>query len=344
MEMLLRGNILYYRTIMLICVVIKIYFFSHIKASYICQKDQLLSKVCESPCITQVGLSVVRVTFSDFLVNSECVKTTFITYWKSNTTHYNPIDVQLDNRDVWKQDCTYGMQKTNNFISQPQVKPTKQSKEIPNLGSKHIVDMDTNDKYMYLHGLSIGETYSFKLRIELNKGVDSRTEFSSPQDTITLTSNRTFKDDGLVGNVNQGSCCDVRSMPYVLNKDNGECMLKVSPYQDTFSLNTFMFSLLIFCLLVVVVANMIFHFKKFLTDRRYYQTSRIDAAEVSFKYTNQEEMHPDILMSTHRDTNQRYHTMNESLVKHSTITIRLPPHNDDFLIEELKSRLTRQSI
>ena len=83
---------------------------------------------------------------------------------------------------------------------------------------------------------------------------------------------------------------------------------------------------------------MVFHLKKLLVDRTRYRASRIKSAEVSFKNLTTEEMHPDILMSS------RGNTMNHSLQKHSTITIRLPSYGEELLFEALKSRLTRQSI
>ena len=85
---------------------------------------------------------------------------------------------------------------------------------------------------------------------------------------------------------------------------------------------------------------MIFHLKKLVLDRRWYQNSRVESGEVAFKYiTEPEEIHPDMLATLSRNS-----TMNRTLLKNSTITIRLPPHGEELLVEELKSRLSRQSI
>ena len=59
-------------------------FFEHIKAVDPCQDEQILSNICESPCVAQVGLSIVRVTINNFHANSKCVETASILYWSSD--------------------------------------------------------------------------------------------------------------------------------------------------------------------------------------------------------------------------------------------------------------------
>ena len=163
-------------------------------------------------------------------------------------------------------------------------------------------------------------------------------DFSSRQVKISLSTEELFKEAGFIGNVKQGSCCNVKNLQYILDENKGECVRERTSKEKGFNINTFLLCLLIFLLLFIVIANMMFHLKKLLVDRRCYRTSRIESAEVIFKTMNTEEMHPDILMSS------RGNTMNQSLLKQSTITIRLPPHGEELLFEELKSRLTRQSI
>ena len=339
MNKFIEGNVNRYPAILVLLWVMKLCSLSYINTTDPCQEEQIRLNICESPCVVQVGLSILRVTFNDFLVNSECVKRSSINYWLANSSKSNGIELELENNEVWKQDCTYSGRNIKNFMS-------SQHGNVVKLKPKRMIEVEKdnyfrilkNHKYTYLHGLKIGGTYLLQLKINLNKNIRGRMDFSSRRVKITLSTEHLFNEDGLIGNVNQGSCCNVRNLQYILDESKGECVGETILEENGFNFNTFLLCLLIFLLLVIVIINMIFHLKKLLVDRRGYHTSRIQSAEVSFKNLNSEEIHPDILMSS------RGNRMNQSLLKHSTITIRLPPHGEELLFEELKSRLTRQSI
>lgn len=340
MNKFIEGNVNRYLAILGLLWVMKLCSLRYINATDPCQKEQLYSNICESPCVTQVGLSILRVTFNDFFVNSECIKKSSISYWMVNGNQSTAIEVELENNEVWKQDCTYSGRKIKHYMSsahQNFVKP--KPKRIIEVVKEQSFRIIRNHKYTYLQGLKIGGTYLLQLKISLNKSIRGRKDFSSLQVRINLSTEELFKKAGFIGNVNQGNCCNVRNLPYFLDESKGECVREITLKEKGFNINTFLLFLLIFLLLFIVIINMIFHLKKLLVDRRrYHNTRSIESTEVFFKNMNPEEMHPDILMSS------RCNTMNPSLLKHSTITIRLPPHGEELLFEELKSRLTRQSI
>ena len=48
---------------------------SFVNATNPCENEQFYLNICESPCVTQVGLSILRVTFNSFFVDSEWKKT-----------------------------------------------------------------------------------------------------------------------------------------------------------------------------------------------------------------------------------------------------------------------------
>ena len=322
--------------IFLIFCVFNLSFFGYIKSTDPCQKEQIGFNICESPCVSQVGLSILRVTFNNFLVSSKCVKEAHLSYWLTNSSRNNAIDVKLINNEVWKQDCTLSGVKNNNIISQSK----QHVKEKHNLNSEVGVRMVKQDKYIYLHGLNIGAAYTLQLNVILNNGINGRTQFLSQPTWIILTIEEWLKENGLIGSTNQGRCCEPRSMMYHLDDFNGYCVRTASEGEEGFNFNTFLLSLLIFLLLVIVIVNMIFHLKKLALDRRWYQNSRVESGEVAFKYISEpDEIHTDTLATLSRNN-----TMSQTLLKNSTITIRLPPHGEELLIEELKSRLTRQSI
>ena len=322
--------------IFLIFCVFNLSFFGYIKSTDPCQKEQIGFNICESPCVSQVGLSILRVTFNNFLVSSKCVKEAHLSYWLTNSSRNNAIDVKLINNEVWKQDCTLSGVKNNNIISQSK----QHVKEKHNLNSKVGVRMVKQDKYIYLHGLNIGAAYTLQLNVILNNGINGRTQFLSQPTWIILTIEEWLKENGLIGSIYQGRCCEPRRMMYHLDNFNGYCVRTASEGEEGSNFNTFLLSLLIFLLLVIVIVNMIFHLKKLALDRRWYQNSRVESGEVAFKYISEpDEIHTDTLATLSRNN-----TMSQTLLKNSTITIRLPPHGEELLIEELKSRLTRQSI
>ena len=325
--------------IFLVICVFNLSFFGYIKSSDPCQKEQIGFNICESPCVSQVGLSILRVTFNNFLVSSECVKEAHLSYWPTNSSRNNAIDVKLISNEVWKQDCTLSEVNKNKIISNSKQQFISHVKEH-NLNSKLGVRRVKQDKYIYLHGLNIGGAYTLQLNVILNNGIYGRTQFLSQPTWIILTIEEWLKENGLIGNINQGRCCEPRKMMYHLDDINGYCARTALKQQEGFNFNTFLLSLLIFLLLVIVIVNMIFHLKKLALDRRWYQNSRVESGEVAFKYISEpDEIHPDILAPLSRNN-----TMSQTLLKNSTITIRLPPHGEELLIEELKSRLTRQSI
>ena len=349
--MLLHGKLFHdLSNVLLSYMVIRMCFFEHIKAIDPCQDEHILSNICESPCVAQVGLSIVRVTINNFHANSKCVETASILYWKTNSSKTMATEVRLNDVDAWRQDCTYGIYQNNKrqLAMKNKINTAKQAKDASSTLREMVPPKKANGKYTYLHGLAIGGEYYFKLKIQLTSNFGGRSIFYSHQDTISLSSStKLFKDDGLVGNVNQGSCCNMQSsFQYLVNKWDGECILKPHPHQSDHSANTFMLFLLIFILLAIVIVNMVFHFKKLLMDRRYYQRSRIENAEVAFMSidTEDQQQHPDILAPNYQNN------LNETLLRNSTITIRLPPnyeHNSrsqELLFEELKNRLSTQSI
>lgn len=241
---------------------------------------------------------------------------------------------------MWKQDCTLSEVNKNKIISNSKQQFISHVKEEHNLNSKLGVRRVKQDKYIYLHGLNIGGAYTLQLNVILNNGIYGRTQFLSQPIWIILTIEEWLKENGLIGNINQGRCCEPRSMMYHLDDINGYCVRTASKQEEGFNFNTFLLSLLIFLLLVIVIVNMIFHLKKLALDRRWYQNSQVESGEVAFKYISEPDViHPDILAPLSRNN-----TMSQTLLKNSTITIRLPPHGEELLIEELKSRLTRQSI
>ena len=338
-------NIIRYPHIFLLCCVITLCFPNYAKANEesTCQKEQIRFNICDSPCVAQVGLKILRATFNNFLINSECVERASIIYWLTNSSKNSALEVTLDNNDVWKQDCTFSRQIKSNLPTKTPESRVRQNKGVYNLQKEASFRTVSNDKYTYLHGLTIGGRYSMQFKIKLSQGIDGRTEFFSRQERITLSIDGVFKEDGMVGNVNQGSCCKVRSTQYILDVLNGECKIQKSTKREDYNINTFLLSLLIFLLLAFVVLNMIFHLRKLIIDRRWYQSRRTDSAQVSFKNFNPEEIHPDILLSSRHNT-MPHRNHQSTLMKNSTITIRLLPHGEELLIEELKSRLSRQSI
>ena len=118
---------------------------SYINATKSCQKEQLYFNICESPCVTQVGLSILRVTFNDFFVNSECIKKSSISYWMVNGSKSTEVEVEIENNEVWKQDCTYSGRKFQDFMSS---KP----KRIMEVEKEQYSRILKNHKYTYLHG------------------------------------------------------------------------------------------------------------------------------------------------------------------------------------------------
>ena len=92
-------------------------FFSCIKSTDLCHKDQIGFDICEPVCVSQVGLSILRVTFNHVLISSECVKEAHLSYWLSNSSRNNAIDVKLLKNEVWKQDCTLSAINNNHVVS-----------------------------------------------------------------------------------------------------------------------------------------------------------------------------------------------------------------------------------
>ena len=317
-------------------------FFGCIKSTDPCHKDQIGFDICEPVCVSQVGLSILRVTFNHVLISSECVKEAHLSYWLSNSSRNNAIDVKLLKSEVWKQDCTLSAVNNNHVVSTSNHRFNQNVKEIHISKNKFSVRTVQNDKYLYLHGLNIGAAYTLQLNIILKDGINGRTQFLSQPTWVILSIEEWLQDNGLIGNINQALCCQPRNRLYHLDDINGYCERTTSKEKGgSFNFNTFLLSLLIFILLVVVIVNMIFHLKKLALDRRWYQNHRVETGEVAFKYISEpEELHPDMLALPVSGGS----TMNRTLLKNSTITIRLPPHGEELLIEELKSRLTRQSI
>ena len=326
--------------ILLILCTFNLSFFRYIKTTDPCQDEQIGYNICEPVCVSQVGLSILRVTFNNFLVTSECVKEAHLSFWLTNSSRNSAIDVKLVNNDVWKQDCTLTAVNNNNVISNSNHQFTSHIKEKHKSKNKVDIRMAKQDRYIYLHGLNIGGAYTLQLNVILKSGINGRTQFLSQPTWIMLSIEEWLKENGLIRNINQGRCCKPRSRLYHLDDTNGYCIRTTTKQEEVFNFNTFLLSLLIFLLLIVVIVNMIFHLKKLVLDRRWYQNSRVESGEVAFKYiTEPEEIHPDMLATLSRNS-----TMNRTLLKNSTITIRLPPHGEELLVEELKSRLSRQSI
>ena len=90
------------------CVVlIMMNFFLEVETVYSCDKDQGILKFCEAPCVVQVGLTSVRVTFNKFFVQKKCVQRAAIAYWIANETSTRPNEMVLDNYEkIYPKDCT----------------------------------------------------------------------------------------------------------------------------------------------------------------------------------------------------------------------------------------------
>ena len=112
------------------CVVLLLCFFNLLE-SYYSEKSKLYDSCreyynmltfCESPCVVQVGLSVVRVTFNKYIVNEECVKEASIVYWISNSTEESANEMILNNfEEIYPKDCTYHRNNHFNFKIREQV-------------------------------------------------------------------------------------------------------------------------------------------------------------------------------------------------------------------------------
>ena len=307
-----------------------------------CQNDQIRLKFCESPCVVQVGLSIVRVTFDNYLVKRECVPKAFITYWLTNSTEDTAQEIALDNQVVWKQDCTYHRHYAKNITAQTQLKLAQDPQSIKaSKNISYIRPVENDNRYIYLDGLTTGETYSIKTNVKLTRKMGGKwvkwVEFSSLTSEITLSNDESFKGDGLVGHVNQGRCCEIRNRTYLIDKRNGECMLHTSLPPDELNLNTYIIYFFI-VLVVIFIIIVIFTLNSIAKNRRCNQIARYETAEVSFKSTDPDEIYQEVSLS-----NQSI-SMIHKLLKSPTVQLRLPPDGEELVFEELKTRLKRRSI
>ena len=310
-----------------------------VETVYSCKGGNDVLTFCESPCVVQVGLSVVRVTFNKFLVHQECVKKAAIIYWTVNGTKDAENQLVLDNfEQIYPKDCTYH---TNDLTFSMMQRHFHLSKEMPTVGTKDFKyeqKVQNDNRYVYLYGLSIGGTYSIKINLTLNQSIEGRSSFSSLPANITLSTDEPFKSDGLVGHVNQGRCCDIKNLTYVIKQGTGECMLQTTFLKRQTSVSTYIISSLSVILISVVVILILFKLYKTINARRCNGVLRCQEQEVSFKYVDPEELYHDLSYSL------ELCPLNQKLLRSPTVAIRLPPEGEELQFEELKTKLKRQSI
>ena len=211
-----------------VCVVLLMMnFFLEVETVYSCDKDQDILKFCEAPCVVQVGLTVVRVTFNKFFVQKKCVQRAAIAYWIANETGTRPNEMVLDNYEkIYPKDCTYHRNEPQNLLMQTQYNVSEVISRVKNYIYQEQGQND--NRYIYLDGLIIGGTYSIEAHLNLKHRIDGRSLFSSILTNITLSTDEPFKSHGLVGHVNQGRCCDIKNNSYIIDKPSGRCKMKTS--------------------------------------------------------------------------------------------------------------------
>ena len=322
------------------CVVlVMMNFFLEVETVYSCDKDQDILKFCEAPCVVQVGLTVVRVTFNKFFVQKKCVQRAAIAYWIANETSTQPNEMVLDNYEkIYPKDCTYHRNDPQNLLLQTQYNVSEVISRVKNYIYQEQGQND--NRYIYLDGLRIGGTYSIEAHLNLKHRIDGRSLFSSIPTNITLSTDEPFKSHGLVGHVNQGRCCDIKNNSYIIDRPSGKCKMKTSTPNTGFNFTFYIiaFSAAVFLLSAIFMLLCAMHRSHFQV-RRYNSTVQYHVPEgVSFKYVDPEELYLD-LSSSHETCHLR-----QKLLKNPTVAIRLSPDGEELDFEELKPKLKRQSI
>ena len=327
------------------CVVLLLCFFNLLE-SYYSEKSKLYDSCreyynmltfCESPCVVQVGLSVVRVTFNKYIVNEECVKEASIVYWISNSTEESANEMILNNfEEIYPKDCTYHRNNHFNFKSREQVNVKNHTST--NVRSDFEKSVQNDNRYVYLYGLMSGVTYSIKTKVILKTQIRTRSVFSSLTTEISLSKNELFKSDGLVGHVNQGRCCDIRNFTYKIDSQTGECRFQLPFPEAHTSLSTYVMTSLILTIIPIVVLGIIYKLCSSLRQRRGVQIDGYHAPEVSFHYLDPQDVYQDL------STPRPYFTLNRKLLRSPTVANRLPPDGEEIEFEELNKKFKCQSI
>ena len=327
------------------CVVLLLYF-STLLESYYSEKSKIFDSCrdyynmltfCESPCVVQVGLSVVRVTFNKYIVNGECVKEASIVYWISNSTEESANEMILNNlEEIYPKDCTYHRNNHFDFKSREQV--NVKNHKSTNDRSNFEKSVQNDNRYIYLYGLISGVTYSIKTKVILKAQIRTRSVFSSLTTEISLSKNELFKSDGLVGHVNQGRCCDIRNFTYEIEPLTGECKFQLPSPEAHTSLSTYVMTSLIVIIIPFVVLGIMFKVCSSLRETRAVQIDGYHAPEVSFHYLDPQDVYQDL------STPRPYFTLNRKLLRSPTVANRLPPDGEEIEFEELNKKLKCQSI
>ena len=317
-----------------------VFLFNSINYINCCQNERHVLIFCESPCVEQVGLSVVRVTFDKFLVKKECVKKATITYWATNSTKENAKEMALHNLEkIYPKDCTYHRNEAPNFLLKKQRHRSKKIRKFGDLEDASVGPVKNDNRYVYLYGLTIGETYSIQLNVKLREGIHGRFVFSSLRGEITLSTKEPFKSDGLVGHVNQKRCCEIRNVSYAIDSQNGECMHQhISSAQVDMGFSAGMITGFTFLAVLVFIIIGIRKISQIFQERRSNQVTRFESPEVSIKYTDHDDLYQDLSIS-HENA-----YLNLKLLKSPTMVSRLPPDGEEYQFVESRTRTKRKSI
>ena len=294
---------------------------------------------CESPCVVQVGLSVVRVTFNKYLVKTECVKEASIVYWISNRTEKSSNEMMLNNHEkIYPKDCTYHKNSMVNLKSSENYNVHYSSSADKRNLSRFETPLQNDNRYVYVYGLSAGAKYSMKTKIVLKTQFKNKSVFSSLPTEILLSKNELFQNDGLLGHVNQRRCCEIKNFTYEIKTETGECRFEMPISEAHTSLSTFVMTSLTIITICIVVVGITVKYCTTITQRRNIQIDGYNSPEVSFQYLDSEEMYHDL------STMRHHFTLNPKLLRSPTIANRLPPDGEDIEFEELNKKLKCQSI
>ena len=323
-----------------LCNLLGCFYSDNVNSFESCHRDYDLLTFCESPCVVQVGLSVVRVTFNKFIVETECVKEASIVYWISNETESSAKEMILNNYEkIYPKDCTYH----RNRQPYSTIRKKFRNNNITETGKRQETTFEqpvqNDNRYVYLSGLNSGENYSIKTKVIINKRIKEKSMFSSLTTKISLSMDELFSSDGLVGHVNQGRCCDLRNFTYEIEPQSGDCSFQMPFTEAQTSISTFVMTILILitaCLLALCLIS------KFCTTLRQRSGVQINTyqtpPEASFQYLDPKEIYQDL--ST---TRPQFH-LNKKLLRSPTVAIRLPPEGEEIEFEELNKKIKCQSI
>ena len=294
---------------------------------------------CESPCVVQVGLSVVRVTFNKYLVKTECVKEASIVYWISNRTEESSNEMILNNHEkIYPKDCTYHKNSMFNLKGRDNLNVHNASTAYRRNLNRFETPLQNDNRYVYVYGLSAGAKYSIKTKIVLKTQIRNRSVFSSIPTEIILSKNELFQNDGLLGHVNQRRCCEIKNFTYEIEPRTGECRFEMPISEAHTRLSTFVMTSLVIIAVCIAVVGITIKYCITIARRRNIQIDGYNLPEVSFQYLDSEEIYHDL------STTRRHFTLNPKLLRSPTIANRLPPDGEEIEFEELNKKFKCQSI